>query len=302
MTPKESVTLPKGQAASAPGSSSKRVRGKKLAAVEVEADTDSGDLEETAPSQGKGSTRRRQRDLQKDSSVGVDPEPTPSPVERARSRKRHSDRGVVVPLGGESETEVSVPLSTKVKKNKTEASEKEDTSLTVKIPLTKQLKSVREKGQATTLKEEAKKKPRGVPSIGEFLLSIYDAVISKQVSGVQGTLPVLLSAAVHRSSLIRSRTPHVVCKVVRVSIVHGILLCPQDADGRVLSDIFMVRPSRKLYPEYYLVISQPTDLKEIRAKISSAKVRISGRGSECVRRYIYIYIVILLPWYVISPW
>lgn len=197
MTPKESVTLPKGQAASAPGSSSKRIRGKKLAAVEVEGDSDSGELvrEETAPNQGKGSTRRRQRELQKDSSVGVDPEPTPSPVDSKRSRKRHSDRGVVVPVGGESETEVAVPLSAKVKKKKTEASEKEGTSLTVKIPLTEQLKSVREKGQATTSKEEAKKRPRGAPGVGEFLLSIYDAVISKQVGSRRGAGRTACTAA-----------------------------------------------------------------------------------------------------------
>ena len=59
---------------------------------------------------------------------------------------------------------------------------------------------------------------------------------------------------------------------VHVCVVHSSCPCLQDADGRVLSDIFMVRPSRKLYPEYYLVIAQPTDLKEIRGKVSSAKV------------------------------
>ena len=59
---------------------------------------------------------------------------------------------------------------------------------------------------------------------------------------------------------------------VYACVVYSSSPCLQDADGRVLSDIFMVRPSRKLYPEYYLVIAQPTDLKEIKGKVSSAKV------------------------------
>ena len=53
----------------------------------------------------------------------------------------------------------------------------------------------------------------------------------------------------------------------------------QDVDGRVLSDIFMVRPSRKLYPEYYLVIPHPIDLKEIRSKIAATKVSCSVEPS-----------------------
>ena len=40
-----------------------------------------------------------------------------------------------------------------------------------------------------------------------------------------------------------------------------------DADGRILSDIFMRRPSIKLYPEYYRVIKEPIDLREILERV-----------------------------------
>ena len=40
-----------------------------------------------------------------------------------------------------------------------------------------------------------------------------------------------------------------------------------DLGGRVLSELFMRRPSPKLYPEYYVVISEPIDLKEILGRI-----------------------------------
>lgn len=40
-----------------------------------------------------------------------------------------------------------------------------------------------------------------------------------------------------------------------------------DAQGRVLSDLFMRRPSAKLYPEYYVVIREPIDLREILGRV-----------------------------------
>lgn len=192
MTPKQqSVPLPKGQAASSTGPSSKRGRRRRQAAVEVEANTDSGEEEgeESAASQSRGNTGRRQRGLQ-DSSFGTDPELTLSPVHGKRGRKRHSDQGEGVPIGGESEAEVAAPLSAKTRKKKSEASEKENTSLTVKIRLTGQLKNAREKGQTTPSKEGTKKKPQGADGLGEFLMSIHDTVLSKQVGEVQGALHV----------------------------------------------------------------------------------------------------------------
>jgi protein polybromo-1 len=42
-----------------------------------------------------------------------------------------------------------------------------------------------------------------------------------------------------------------------------------DNDGRVISELFMKRPSAKLYPEYYIVIKSPIDFKEIYSKIKN---------------------------------
>ena len=42
-----------------------------------------------------------------------------------------------------------------------------------------------------------------------------------------------------------------------------------DEEGRVLSELFIRRPSSKLYPEYYVVIKEPIDLREILGRIRS---------------------------------
>ena len=44
-----------------------------------------------------------------------------------------------------------------------------------------------------------------------------------------------------------------------------------DAQGRVLSELFVRRPSPKLYPDYYLVIKDPVDLREIQGKIKAGE-------------------------------
>lgn len=49
--------------------------------------------------------------------------------------------------------------------------------------------------------------------------------------------------------------------------VYRRLVAKTDEQGRVLSDLFMRRPSAKLYPEYYLVIKEPIDLREILGKV-----------------------------------
>ena len=47
-----------------------------------------------------------------------------------------------------------------------------------------------------------------------------------------------------------------------------------DSQGRVLSELFKRRPSHKLYPEYYMVIKEPIDLKEILGKIKMGKYTV----------------------------
>ena len=49
--------------------------------------------------------------------------------------------------------------------------------------------------------------------------------------------------------------------------VYKSIVLKQDEDGRVLSELFMRRPSAKHYPEYYIVIKEPIDLREILVRI-----------------------------------
>ena len=46
-----------------------------------------------------------------------------------------------------------------------------------------------------------------------------------------------------------------------------------DKDDRLISEMFMKRPSSKLYPEYYIVINKPIDFREISKKIKHKEVR-----------------------------
>jgi len=45
-------------------------------------------------------------------------------------------------------------------------------------------------------------------------------------------------------------------------------------DGRRLIDIFVTLPSKKDYPDYYKVISEPIDMTTIESKIKSDKVNL----------------------------
>ena len=53
----------------------------------------------------------------------------------------------------------------------------------------------------------------------------------------------------------------------RLLAIYRSLTSKMDSSGRVLCELFMRRPSSKLYPEYYIVIKQPIDLREILQKI-----------------------------------
>lgn len=39
--------------------------------------------------------------------------------------------------------------------------------------------------------------------------------------------------------------------------------------GRVLSDLFLVKPSRKLYPDYYVIIKHPLAFDSVKKKIQT---------------------------------
>ena len=45
-------------------------------------------------------------------------------------------------------------------------------------------------------------------------------------------------------------------------------------DGRSLINIFVELPSKKEYPDYYQVISEPIDMKMIEYKIKQSQVRL----------------------------
>ena len=51
--------------------------------------------------------------------------------------------------------------------------------------------------------------------------------------------------------------------------IYRSIVTKMDEDGRFLCELFMKRPSATVYPQYYLVIKNPIDLKEILQKIRS---------------------------------
>jgi len=61
------------------------------------------------------------------------------------------------------------------------------------------------------------------------------------------------------------------CPVLKKKLlaVYRSVALKQDKDGRTLSELFMRRPSAKHYPEYYIVIKEPIDLREILTRIRS---------------------------------
>ena len=60
--------------------------------------------------------------------------------------------------------------------------------------------------------------------------------------------------------------------------IYRTLVTKTDEDGRLLCELFMRRPSPKVYPEYYLVIKEPIDFREILHRIRTAQVGHNGAG------------------------
>ena len=55
----------------------------------------------------------------------------------------------------------------------------------------------------------------------------------------------------------------------RLMAIYRSIVTKMDDDRRFLCELFMKRPSASMYPQYYLVIKNPIDLKEILQKIRS---------------------------------
>lgn len=58
----------------------------------------------------------------------------------------------------------------------------------------------------------------------------------------------------------------------RLMAIYRVLAQHRDTDGRVVTELFVKRPSPKMYPEYYTIIKRPIDLKEIYQKIRELQV------------------------------
>ncbi|XP_070557674.1 protein polybromo-1-like isoform X3 [Ptychodera flava] len=60
----------------------------------------------------------------------------------------------------------------------------------------------------------------------------------------------------------------------RMMLLYKIIEDYQDENGRYLTDLFMEKPSKKLYPDYYKVISEPIDMITIENNIISDKYTV----------------------------
>lgn len=88
---------------------------------------------------------------------------------------------------------------------------------------------------------------------------------------VQHMSQVALSVFRYRlEATVLSKTVYIGFYVVNYATV---CLCLQ-FDGRRLIDIFVTLPSKKDYPNYYKVISEPIDMTTIEGKIKSEKVHL----------------------------
>ncbi len=95
---------------------------------------------------------------------------------------------------------------------------------------------------------------------GKLLLRIKKEQLGKGSSQTQQD-PV--------AKLLQAKKPPILKK--KLMCVYKKLVKKADPQGRILSELFMRRPSSKLYPEYYLVIKEPIDLREILKKIKSVE-------------------------------
>ena len=58
----------------------------------------------------------------------------------------------------------------------------------------------------------------------------------------------------------------------RLMALYWHLVSHTDSSGRLTSELFMIKPSAKAYPEYYLVIQNPIDFREIGQRIKTEQV------------------------------
>ena len=69
------------------------------------------------------------------------------------------------------------------------------------------------------------------------------------------------------AKLLKTKRPPILKK--KLMAIYRSLVTKTDNNGRLLCELFMKRPSASMYPQYYVVIKNPIDLKEILQKIRS---------------------------------
>lgn len=105
-------------------------------------------------------------------------------------------------------------------------------------------------------------KDKGESSQGKLLLQIK----KEKLVGAPHTTsvpPAKQTDPLHK--LLQAKKPPSLKK--KLMAIYRSVVGKTDEQGRVLSDLFMRRPSSKLYPEYYLVIKDPIDLREILGRV-----------------------------------
>lgn len=56
-----------------------------------------------------------------------------------------------------------------------------------------------------------------------------------------------------------------------MSVIDEITALTDETDGHNLSDIFIKLPSRKLYPDYYLIIKKPVSINQVKKQLDQEK-------------------------------
>ena len=94
---------------------------------------------------------------------------------------------------------------------------------------------------------------------GKLLLRIKKEKLSSSSSHHQDLDPVAKVLKIKKRPVLKKK----------LMAIYRSIVTKMDDDGRFLCELFMKRPLASMYPQYYMVIKDPIDLKEILQKIRS---------------------------------
>ncbi|KAM4588811.1 protein polybromo-1-like isoform 5-T5 [Odontesthes bonariensis] len=106
-----------------------------------------------------------------------------------------------------------------------------------------------------------------------------DSMLSSATSDTSSTKRKRLLVGLHLVSSHKKNTKKNRMKVLLASVTEA----REAGTGRRLCDLFMVKPSKKDYPDYYKVILEPTDLKTIEYNIRSDKYMTEDSMVEAMK-------------------